>query len=113
MAEPARHFTVKSLARYWSCSPSHVYGIISSGNLRRLLIGGAIRIPATYVEEYENRPCPNIALRKSQEEETGISSGATKGKQSETQLARKTLRRLRRSSKISKQNNLDTKNPKT
>lgn len=63
MAEPARHFTVRSLAERWSVSDGHIYKEIARKKLGCIRIGNAIRIPERFVIAYEQRAeeCPELS----------------------------------------------------
>ena len=50
---PAPHYTARTLADHWRCSPATVYREIDRGNLACVRIGSIIRIPHRAVEEYE------------------------------------------------------------
>lgn len=47
--------TIKMVAEYWGCSTDHVRGLIKSGELTHLNLGGVIRITAEQVEECERQ----------------------------------------------------------
>ena len=53
MAEPARHYTVASLAEHWQVSTTHIYSLIQAGRLGHIRIGTAIRIRRQDVEAFE------------------------------------------------------------
>ncbi len=53
MAEPTRHYTIKTLAARWSMSPESVRQRILRGELAALRIGKLWRIRAAVVEAYE------------------------------------------------------------
>ncbi len=98
MAEPARHFTVTTLADYWAVDPETVRRLIKKRRLAHLPVGAAIRIPAKCVEAYEKANlCPakpdqsrNSNLKKSPDGDTGTSSGLSAADQRKFQRARMT-----------------------
>jgi len=65
LEEPTlRHFTVSALAKRWSVSKNHIYGLIGRNEIRHLRIGTAIRIPAIFVKEYEEAACQHEMVNK-------------------------------------------------
>ena len=55
--EPERLSRVEDVARRWGVSRTSVYGLIKSGDLRSLRIGGSRRIPASAEAEFVARHC--------------------------------------------------------
>jgi len=84
MAEPAKHFTVRSLAEHWNVAVETIYRLVNNAEIGVLRIGAAIRIPRIAVEAYEEAhfkcPEPNNNHRisssdESTEEKTGTYAG--------------------------------------
>jgi len=84
MAEPAKYFTVKTLAARWDCSANTIRNLIRDGHLGHVRIGASIRIKPCHVEAYESEheECQEKSgsesntLSKSQpEKNAGISAG--------------------------------------
>lgn len=53
MAEPARYYTINTLAEVWGVSPRTVRKLVNSGELPHIKIGSLIRIRPDQVAEYE------------------------------------------------------------
>lgn len=63
MAEPARYYTITTLAERWGVSPRTVRKLIKSGELPHIRIGALIRIRPDQAEAYEKQgeenECPD------------------------------------------------------
>ena len=98
MAEPARHFTVRTLAARWDVDEETVRRLIKKRRLAYLKIGSATRIPLPAVRVYEKANlCPaepdqsrNSNSGKSPDGDTGTSSGLSAADQRKFQRARMT-----------------------
>ena len=55
MAEPARYYTITTLAERWGVSPRTVRKLIKSGELPHIRIGALIRIRPDQAEAYEKQ----------------------------------------------------------
>ena len=53
MAEPAKYYTIQTLAELWGVSPKTVRRLVNSGELPHIRIGTLIRIRPDQVAEYE------------------------------------------------------------
>ena len=53
MAEPARYYTINTLAEVWGVSPRTVRKLVNTGELPHIKIGSLIRIRPDQVAEYE------------------------------------------------------------
>ena len=86
MAEPARYYTVKSLAAHWGVDPSTVYRLISERRLGHIRIGATIRVRPDHVAAYEeSQECPgqsepqlDTTSSSSKADQSGTSAGQTK-----------------------------------
>jgi excisionase family DNA binding protein len=54
---PAPRLTVPQVADLWSCTPQHVYRLISRGELGHVRIGTLIRVRVEDIECYEAAQC--------------------------------------------------------
>ena len=64
MAEPAKYYTIQTLAELWGVSPKTVRRLVNSGELPHIRIGTLIRIRPDQVDEYERnktekQQCPD------------------------------------------------------
>ena len=68
MAEPARYYTIGTLAELWGVSDKTVRKLVNSGELPHIRIGNLIRIRPDQVEEYER----GKTERQCQDQETTV-----------------------------------------
>lgn len=70
MAEPARYYTINTLAELWGVSSKTVRKLVNSGELPHIKIGSLIRIRPDQVTEYEQ----NKTEKQCQDQETQLVS---------------------------------------
>ena len=70
MAEPARYYTINTLAELWGVSSKTVRKLVNSGELPHIKIGSLIRIRPDQVAEYEQ----NKTEKQCQDQETQLVS---------------------------------------
>lgn len=70
MAEPAKYYTIQTLAELWGVSPKTVRRLVNSGELPHIRIGTLIRIRPDQVDEYER----NKTEKQCQDQETQLVS---------------------------------------
>ncbi len=70
MAEPARYYTINTLAELWGVSSKTVRKLVNSGELPHIKIGSLIRIRPDQVAEYEQ----NKTEKQCQDQETRLVS---------------------------------------
>ncbi len=60
-----KRVSVSQLAKWWGCSPTHVYNLAASGKLQAVYVGSLIRFRREDIEAYERRgqerPTPALA----------------------------------------------------
>lgn len=97
MAEPARYYTVKSLARHWEVDPSTVYRLISERRLGHIRIGATIRIRPDHVAAYEeSQECQGQSEKRSDTTSNAseaVKSGTSAGQTTLVNLAAAALAR--------------------
>lgn len=68
MAEPAKYYTIQTLAELWGVSSKTVRRLVNSGELPHIKIGSLIRIRPDQVAEYEQ----NKTEKQCQDQETTV-----------------------------------------
>ena len=71
MTEPARYYTINTLAELWGVSSRTVRKLVNAGELPHIRIGSLIRIRPDQVEEYERKKTEN---EQCQDQETQLVS---------------------------------------
>ncbi|HDZ73680.1 MAG TPA: helix-turn-helix domain-containing protein [Aurantimonas coralicida] len=98
MAEPSRHYTVKSLAAHWAVDEETIRRMIKKRRIAHLKIESSTRIPVAAVKAYEKAnlcpaapdPSRNSGSSASPDADTGTSFGPSAADRRKYRRARKT-----------------------
>jgi excisionase family DNA binding protein len=55
MAQPAKHYTVRTLSEELECSPTHIYNLVRRGELPCIKIGNTVRFPKQAIQDFLNQ----------------------------------------------------------